>query len=223
MPTAIPAAAEALRVSAALPDTVALAAAPEALSAPVVVGVSTRLPSPTLVRPPAEPLMIPPKVVVTCGLVTVSVRLAAPRFTLPLKVRLWVAAVPPNVVLPLIVRSLAKILAVLSDCRVVPAAMVSVPVPNGPEVTAVPAVVPALAAPMMSVPAFNWTPPAKVLAPLRTKELLPALTSPAGVTEFITFCTTPLTIRPIGDAPPTVIVFDWPFSSKIEEMVGVEA
>ena len=181
------------------------------------------MPLPTLVSPPAEPLMIPPKVVVTWGLVTSSVRFAAPRFTLPLKVRLWVAAVPPNVVLPLIVRSLAKILAVLSDWRVVPAAMVSTPVPNGPEVTAVPAVLPVLAAPRMSVPALSCTPPAKVLAPLSSRELLPALMSPAETDEFIAFWMTPEKISPIGEEPLAVRVFDCPFSSKIETMVGVEA
>ena len=206
IPTAIPPAAVALRVRSALPDTVALLAAPEALRAPVVWGVSTRMPLPTLVSPPAEPLMMPPKVVVVCGLVTVSVRLAAPRFTRPLKVRLWVAAVPPKIMLPLIVRLLATILAVLSDCNVVPAATVSTPVPSGPEVTAVPAVLPVLAPPMMSVPALSWTPPAKVLAPPSTIEPLPALVRPAGVAEFITFCTTPLRMRPIGELPPTVIV-----------------
>ena len=223
IPTAIPAAAAALKVRASLPDTVALLAAPVALRAPVVWGVSTRMPLPTLVRPPAVPLMMPPKVVMICGLVTVSVRLAAPRFTLPLKVRLWVAAVPPNVVLPLIVRLLARILTVLSDWRVVPAAMVSVPVPNGPEVTAVPAVLPVLAAPRMSVPALSCTPPAKVLAPLSSRELLPALMSPAETDEFIAFWMTPEKISPIGEEPLAVRVFDCPFSSKIETMVGVEA
>ena len=86
-----------------------------------------------------------------------------------------------------------------------------------------PTVLAVLAAPMMSVPALSWTPPAKVLAPLSSRELLPALMSPAGTDEFIAFWMTPEKISPIGEEPLAVRVFDCPFSSKIEAMVGVEA
>ena len=141
---------------------------------------------------------------VTCGLVTVSVRAAAPRLTFPFSVML--VAAPPKLKLPETTMSLPSVRAVVSGSSVVPAATVSTPVPSGPEVTAVPAVLPVLPAPMMSEPALSWTPPAKVLAPPSTSEPLPALTSPAGVAEFITFCTAPLRMRPIGEVPPTVNV-----------------
>ena len=73
----------------------------------------------------------------------------------------------------------------------------------------------------MSVPALSCTPPAKVLAPLSSRELLPALMSPAETDEFIAFWMTPEKISPIGEEPLAVRVFDCPFSSKIETMVGV--
>ena len=203
IPTATPVATGALRVRSALPDIVALLAAPEALRAPVVWGVSTRMPLPTLVSPPAEPLMMPPKVVVTCGLSTVMVRAAPPRLTVPLSVRL--VAAPPMVKLPPTTRLLASVGAEAGSSEV-PAPIVRTPVPSGPEVTPVPAVLPVLLAPTISEPALSWTPPAKVLAPLSTSEPVPALMRPAGVAEFITFCTAPLRMSPTGEAPFTVMV-----------------
>ena len=69
--------------------------------------------------------------------------------------------------------------------RAVPVAIVSVPMPSGPAVTASSRPEPELLAPITRPPWFTVTPPAKVLAPLSSSWPAPVLTSPPDWTTEV--------------------------------------
>ena len=132
------------------------------------------VPAPALVSavPVAVLVMAPLIAAVTAGLVTVSVRAVAPRFIAPESVRLFTEVTPPKVKSPFTVVALPTVK--LFELRtVVPPAMVNVPVPTGPLVTA--GSVPVVLTPKMRLPASRLKPLVKVLAPLRARAPLPVL------------------------------------------------
>ena len=111
------------------------------------------MPLPALVRPPLE--TTPEKVVVPV-LSTVTVRVAAPRPTVPDKVR---SLLPPTLKLPPTVRGLAMERAPL-PARIVP------------PLSAMPLLLAALL-PNSTVPALMMVPSCVLLAPLRTRVKVP--------------------------------------------------
>src|SRR3989339_264933 len=145
-----------------------------------------------------------PDRVVPPVLVTVKVRLAPPKSTPPLKVR---PRVPPTVKSPPTATVLLRVLAAPLACRV-PPFNVRVPVPK------------AALLPAARVPSVRVVPPAKVLAPDRVREPLPALVReplemtpdkvvlPALLTVKVRLAppklTAPLRVRLSVAAPPTM-------------------
>ena len=190
---------------------------------PALFSAST--PAPAFMRPAVPvavmPPSVPPSTLATAGFVTVTVRVVPPKLIAPPSVRLLPAIPPPKVKSPFTVTAFETLRAVPSASSVVPAAMVSLPMPAGPEDTTPLACV--LAAAKMSVPVFNCTPPLKVLAALeRTSEPVPALFSPAAVVPPIVFTIGALITRSSTEMPEVVIVRSAPLSSSVSvEIVGV--
>ena len=170
------------------------------------------MPSPDLIRPPAVPMTWPPRVAVTCGLVTVMVRANAPRSTTPLSVRLWPAPVPPTVkpVAPAPTKetAFAMVRAVLSVWMVVAPLITSDPMPIGPEVTTVGmatvlAMFGVLSCPKIRVPAVNWKLPLKVL-PKAVRVLVPPVTPVPVVTVICVGLTIEAMSSPAGRPVPVM-------------------
>ena len=134
------------------------------------------MPAPAFVRAVEVAVLViePLMVLVTAGLSTVMVRPASPRAIAPESVTPLPEMRPPNVKSPLTVTALPTVRAVPSLRSEVPPAMVRVPVPTGPLVTA--GGVPVLFTPNMSPPSFRLKPVVKVLAPPRASTPAPALT-----------------------------------------------
>ena len=186
------------------------------------------MPLPDFVRPPV-PVITPPKVAVTCGLETVSVRLEEPMAIAPFKVRPWPEAVPANATSPVKVMALASVRIVPSDRRDVPPARVSIPVPTGPAVTAPPTVLGVLSAPKMTEPAVTVRPVVQLLLALvRMSDPVPVLLIALRLPAFCVMAA--LMMSPIGDRPLTTMtglallnssVAAWVAEVKVPVMVGV--
>ena len=134
-----------------VPAAVVRAPVPRALALP-----SSRVPA-FSATPPWKPLL-PARVRVAAPFL---VRPPVPEIT-PLSVR---PLDPATVTLPPSVMALVTVRAALAS-RIVPAAALNVPMPR------------ALSRPMISLPAFSFTPPVKVLAPLRVRSAAPFLSRP---------------------------------------------
>ena len=131
----------------------------------LLLPLKTSVPCPALLSP--EPFKAPESVAVANGLVTVTLRTATPKSTLPLNVMLFVARGPPNETLPPTATGFASVIALPADINT-PPNIDSEPVPNAPLF------------PMSSAPELSVTPPLNELLPLTTTPPEPLSTSPAG-------------------------------------------